>query len=170
MLKLVHSREHWSLFLTKSVFDSLSSCSSIASRDFSQMLFLKCHTFSLLLLVTETEIMLFWVSEIKCHWSLSQKKLCLRLVFQWHNLYYFLLQGTFNSLALRLNRRWLHPMLLSLVLEVLGVMLHRCSWGLELAGSSLWTLTRYFVYDACVLSYLMLLVWTSFFVGWSYLY
>ena len=56
---------------------------------------------------------------------------------------FLLLLGTFNSLALSLNRKWLHPMLWSLVLGGLVVMQHLCFWDQVLVGFSLWTSTRY---------------------------
>ena len=68
---------------------------------------------------------------------------CFHVVFcDYQNLLLFCNVGIYNFLAWTLRRKWLNPMLWSLVLEGLAVMQLQCSWDLVLAGCFLWILIR----------------------------
>ena len=63
--------------------------------------------------------------------------------------------GISSFLVLSLNTKLLDHILWSLALEEWEVMLHLCFWDLELAGCSLWILTRYLLYMfTCLVSFL----------------
>ena len=84
---------------------------------------------------------------------------------------FLLLLGTFNSSALSLNRKWLHPMLWSLVLGGWVVMQHLCFWDQGLVGFSLWTLTRYSLWClSLILFFFFFFLMFVFSYCFSYLY